>query len=247
MGLKDINWKEFLKPTKKKVLLALVLFALPFLPVLPNLAWRFFQTTTPIFYQFGFILLPVYLAFYITYPLLFSAVGVIEAVLIFASSYLTICFAEKTKGLIKKVFFGLIGFIAFIWIFGICLTLAVGLYNDIFSRPCSANSDCSWWCDPYAHNGLYIHLYDPFTLYDCFTPATPICEKNRCEAVLWNEAKSLQECNAYLERCNASGNPTCQNGKDSCLFHLALYGDKNACNLIEAVGLRDYCKSETPK
>ena len=178
--------KEFLKPTRKKVIISLELFMI--LIPLAYLLFIIFPLSVAIIENSLNILTPFSRFFYtflgsiVSVPLLFK-------ISIWVSiSYIGACYISKNKRWFLGIFFSLLIVFIFAWL----ILYAIGAYNYLFGHSCSTSRDCRWNCGSGPHNKQFIVLDDG--TYDCFGQYWPICEKGRCTTLKSWEIMSIEEC-----------------------------------------------------
>lgn len=161
--------KEFLKPSKGKILTTLLLFGISL----------FFVFLAYILYPFSEILFfPLFLA-------MILYVSIIPLIFFIPFNYLFACYIIRNKKWLKNIIIYLIAFM----IFSVALFFAIMGYNYTFARFCNADSDCfvqegGGISIGQVFNDKYIPLANPYGTYGGgqvdITHGYGICENNRC-------------------------------------------------------------------
>lgn len=165
-----MNWKEFFKLEKRKILISILLIGI-----------AAFFTFTPLV---PYIIFPFYFAM-----ILFYSIPIYFTVIIFILiSYPFGCYVAKNKKWFKGIVLYLI---AFVVISG-TITFAIFGYNKVFGRSCKTDFDCKFICGARAVNDRFIYLKDPFMIIDCMA-SVAICKDNKCKA-LPDEVTEAEDC-----------------------------------------------------
>lgn len=165
-----MNWKEFLKPEKRKILISILLIGIA----------AFFTFVSLLLY----IISPFYFAM-----ILFYSIPIYFTIIIFVLvSYPFGCYIAKNRKWLKGIVFYLITFI----IVSVGITFTIFGYNEVFGRSCNTDFDCKFICGAEGVNERFIHLKDPFVHRDC-RPSVAICKNNKCRA-LPSGAESPEDC-----------------------------------------------------
>lgn len=235
------SWKEFLKPSKEKILSSILLLAIVIILVwfmhflnssdstrdniisiiilLPfqGLLLLFYESFFPILIAYKFLSLSTFLL-----TILFS-------IILLSLTYVFGCYINRSKKTIK----GLVLYVvAFLLIFTAIFILIEGVYNPLFGRSCNIDTDCHYNWDVGSFNLRYIRLSNPFLPHPSISHMHAICENNRCTIL---DEKTTSE-----EYCEIRDGLK----KGICYLYLARnLDDPNLCDKIEDEEAKMICQN----
>lgn len=241
--------KEFLKPSKGKVLSASLLLGMTviliwfidflfssfYYPIVENIILSIisFPFLLVIFlfclFYHSFFLMFKFKVF--TFSIILSAILISVIVLIL--TYVFGCYINRSKKVVKGLALFLV---AFLTVFVAIFILIEEVYNPLFGYSCDIDNDCFYNWDIGSVNYKYIALSNPYRNTPSISSMEAICESNRC-VTLDEETTSWE----YCGRREGSS-------KSACYWHLAKnLNDPNLCDKMEEEWKKERCIEQFEK